>query len=620
MRLAGAVLGLVLALLWALSLAQPPLPTAVGLDESWRIGLTLAAMHGLRFGQDVVFTFGPLGYALQGVPEPSLAGPTAAVTALLAAVAALGVWTAAGGRGGAPLKLAFVAVAVFFATNVSLDYAAFLGVVALLARAGRFPRAAPYAGLVVGAVGAVGLLSKYTLGADALAAGAAVWVVAAVRGPSRRRRAAVTAAAIAFAITGLALATAFGFSPAALSAYLRGAAAISAGYSGGMALAGPRVEVAVALAAAAAVLALAVAAVRERKPEPAVLAAVVLFLAWKHGFVRQDGHILYFFGTVAALAPLLGSTLRGKPAAVLGVPAAAVALVALLWAQSRVMHQIPPFFHPGRIASGAAFLLQPRRTLAELAAGRAAALAPDRLPRAVRERIGSASVDVLPWETAIVAADDLTWDPLPVFQSYSAYTPALDGLNRDALAAHGAAYELVRYLAIDQRFVFGEAPATTAELLCRYAVAEPSVLTEGKDEYVLMQRRDGAHCDAEPAGRVAAALNAPVAVPAAGSPDAFVTAAFDIRPTLPTALRTAVWRAPRAYLTVRYDDGTTATWRATASTLPDGLVVSAAPRDAAEAARFFARRPVRAVRAITLVAPPGSYALDGVTFTRERRR
>ncbi|MDP9106394.1 MAG: hypothetical protein M3N49_10740, partial [Candidatus Eremiobacteraeota bacterium] len=85
MRLAVTALGLLLAALWGLSLVQPPLPTSVGLDESWRIGLTMAAELGLRFGQDVVFTFGPLGFALQGIPDPALAGATAAVTALLAA-------------------------------------------------------------------------------------------------------------------------------------------------------------------------------------------------------------------------------------------------------------------------------------------------------------------------------------------------------------------------------------------------------------------------------------------------------------------------------------------------------------------------------------------------------
>jgi hypothetical protein len=628
LRLTGTAVGLLLAMTWGLSLVQPPAGTGPGLDESWRIGLTLAAEHGLRFGQDIVFSFGPLGFALQGVPDPALAVPAMVVKMLLAAGAVAGVWTAVAGRGKTLLKLAFAAIAVFVATNVTIDYVAAIGVVALLMRAGRHPRAAPFVGLAVGAVGLIGALSKYTLCLDVLAGATVVWLVAALRGPRRRRRGALLAAALGYGVTAAGLAVAFGFSAPALGAYLRGAAAISSGYSAGMALRGPRIEIALALAVGAAIVVLALAAVRERKPEQAVLAAVVIFLAWKHGFVRQDGHILYFFDTAAAVAPLLGITLRRNAAALAGVAATALALGALLWAQSRTLHAIPPFFEPARIVFGGAYLLDPRGTATRLAAGLDAALAPDRLPRDIAARIGSATVDVWPWETAIVRAGGLHWAPLPVFQAYSAYTPLLDRLNRDALVGHGAAYYLYRYLAVDGRFPLGEAPATTTELLCRYAVAVPRVTTAaatgattGNDAYVLLRRDGAARCDAEPAGRASApALGAPIAIPPAGSPDAFVVAAFDLRPTLANKVLTALWRGPETFVSVRYDDGSTRMWRVTAATLPDGLVVSAFPRDDAEAEQFLSRRPVHAVRELTLLAPSGSYVLDGVTFTRERRR
>ncbi len=619
MRLAVTALGLLLAALWGLSLAQPPLPASVGLDESWRIALTMAAEQGLRFGQDVVFTFGPLGFALQGVADPALAGATAAVTALLAAVAVAGLVSVLAGRGGLPLKAGLVVIVIFVATNVSLDYAALIGVVALMMHAGRYPKAAPLVGLIVGVVGAVGLLSKYTLGLDALAAGAAVWAVEAVRGPRRRRRAALLAAAVCAIVVAAGLAFAFGFSAGALGAYLRSAASITSGYSAGMELRGPRLQVAVALALGAALGALALLAVRERKPAPALLACVVMFLAWKHGFVRQDGHIVYYFDMAAAVAPLLALTVRRNAAVVLGTATTVLAFVALLWTQHLVYGTVGAFFHPERVAQGAAFLLHPRDTTAALAAAGDAALAPDRLPRAVRDRIGTATVSVMPWEIAIVRAGALRWAPLPVFQSYSAYTPLLDRINRDALVSHGADYALYDYISIDQRYPFGDAPATTTELLCRYAVDVPSV-TAANARYVLLRHGAAAHCDAEPAGRATAAVNAPVPVPAAGSPDAFVVASFALRPTFATALRTALWRGPDVAISARFDDGSTVGFKAVAATLPDGVVVSAFPRDAAEAEQLFARRPVRAVRDVTILAPAGAYVLDGVTFTRERRR
>jgi hypothetical protein len=139
--------------------------------------------------------------------------------------------------------------------------------------------------------------------------------------------------------------------------------------------------------------------------------------------------------------------------------------------------------------------------------------------------------------------------------------------------------------------------------------------------YVLLRRAANAHCDAEPAGQAPApAINVPIPVPPAGSPDAFVVASFALRPTFATQLRTALLRGPDTFVSVRFTDGAVKGYRTVAATLPDGVVVSAAPRDTAEAERFFARLPVRAVRDVTVVTQPGAYVLDGVTFTRERRR
>jgi hypothetical protein len=620
MRSAASAAGALAAVLWGLSLVRPPAPTGPGLDQSWRIGLTLATEHGLRFGQDVVFTFGPLGFALQGIADPPLAAATAAVNALLAAVAAVGVWSALSGRGSPVVRVLGAAAVVVFATNVTLDYVAAIGVVALLVRAGRYPRAAPWVGLGVGAVALVGLLSKYTLGLDALAAGTAVWLVAAVRGPSRRRRAALTGAAAGYGITALGLLAAFGFSPGALDAYLGGAVAISNGYSAGMALPGPAAQLAAALAVAVAVLAVAGAAARAGKPEQALLAAVVMFLAWKHGFVRQDGHVVYYFGTMAVVAPLLATVLRGGPGLALGTATTALALATFLWAQSASFGALV-LFDPARIAHGAAYLAHPRVSEARIAERTGTALWSDRLPPAAAARIGTATFDVIPWETAIVRANGLHWAPLPVFQAYAAYTPSLDRLNRDALAAHGAEYELYRYISIDGRFPFSDAPATTAELLCRYAVAVPHLTTANGDSYVLLRRRAGAHCDGEPLGGVdAPAMGAPIAVPPAGSPAAFVVASFGVRPTLVGAARNALWRAPLLFIDVRYADGSVRRWRTVAATLGDGVIVSSAPRDDAEAEAFLAGRPAAAVRSVSLNARPGSFVIDRVTFTRQRRR
>ena len=56
------------------------------------------------------------------------------------------------------------------------------------------------------------------------------------------------------------------------------------------------------------------------------------------------------------------------------------------------------------------------------------------IPDRFIKTIGSGTVHIDPYETSAVWAYDLAWRPAPVFQTYAAYTPALDDLNSESLA------------------------------------------------------------------------------------------------------------------------------------------------------------------------------------------
>ena len=80
------------------------------------------------------------------------------------------------------------------------------------------------------------------------------------------------------------------------------------------------------------------------------------------------------------------------------------------------------------------------------------------------------TVHIWPWEAGVAWAYELDWRPLPVFQSYSAYTPDLDELNRKFLASDRAPERILRHqtAAIDGRLLQFDSPAGTVETLCRY--------------------------------------------------------------------------------------------------------------------------------------------------------
>jgi hypothetical protein len=619
LRLGRGLAGAALIALWVISVVRPPAPTGAGLDESWRIGLTLATLEHLQFGRDVVFTFGPLGYVLQGIADPALAAPAAAIALGLAALTGAAVWFVLRGRASVVQKTALGVALLALGTQYSFDFVVLAGILALLARAARFPRLAAPAGAMIGAVALFGLLSKFTLGIDVLAAAGAVWAIDLVRGPARRRRATLLAAALALGIAGGGTLAAFGFDPGAAGAYARTGAELLSGYSAAMAIPGPRIEILAALLLGAAIVAVALFAWREGRPTALGIAAVTLFATWKYGFVRQDGHVLAFFYTAAVLAPLVGTMVRKRTAAWAAAAVSATALGALGWIVVRTDHVLPPLFEPARIAQGAAFVAHPQAVAAAVARASETALAADRLAPALRRRIGDATADVLPVETALAKANALRWTPLPVFQTYVAYTTALDEMNRHELVRAGARYVLYRYEAIDLRLPFGDMPATTAELLCRYRVADADAPTAGSGAFMLLERSAGASCAAMPAGRAEQpAIGRPVTVPRAAR-GAFVTAAFVLRPTLVTRAAALLWRPPLVFFEITYDDGAVTRRRAVTGTIGDGVVVSVAPRDEAEAARFFGGADIRAVRSVALLTRPGAYVLDGVTFTQLRR-
>jgi hypothetical protein len=77
-----------------------------------------------------------------------------------------------------------------------------------------------------------------------------------------------------------------------------------------------------------------------------------------------------------------------------------------------------------------------------------------------------------PWDIAAVWAYHLRWEPLPVFQTYSAYTPFLDDHNRDRLVA-SPRLAVLRHqdTSVDQRIPAWESPDAMVTATCSYQVA-----------------------------------------------------------------------------------------------------------------------------------------------------
>jgi hypothetical protein len=106
-----------------------------------------------------------------------------------------------------------------------------------------------------------------------------------------------------------------------------------------------------------------------------------------------------------------------------------------------------------------------------IAAGRAEIKATQPIPPQLLEDLRGHTVSVYPSEIALAWAYRLNWRPIPVLQSYAAYTASLDRLDADFLASSRAPDRILLQgpaQSIDGRVLAFDQGMTTRSILCRY--------------------------------------------------------------------------------------------------------------------------------------------------------
>jgi hypothetical protein len=201
---------------------------------------------------------------------------------------------------------------------------------------------------------------------------------------------------------------------------------------------------------------------------------VAMWLAAREGFGRFDeGHSTLFFAFVLELALLMAIGLfRAQPrlrAAALGISAAA-----FLVAATGTLPLLYPFDRQWSltVAVDTVRAISSHDYAQELQARDSAALAEayDITPE-LRSALGSAPTLVDPWDVSALAATNARWAPLPAFQLYAAFTPALDELNVASLAS--APRQILRraaYGSIDRRNPYWESPRYQMAVYCGYSI------------------------------------------------------------------------------------------------------------------------------------------------------
>jgi hypothetical protein len=591
----------------AFVLLAPTMPEG-GLQGSWTYSLNEAVAHRLIFGKDIIFTFGPYASIYTRLYSPStvwgmLLGSLVLGSLFFACLA----WLARETRGSS-LTILVLILAVLEAPAYYPD--ALLFSIPLLVSLAVFKLQITNSGDALGKKSAVTLvllafaglgllpLVKQTL----LLLVAGVCLACAVFLVANGRRVLALACPAATGFSMVAFWVSAGQPLWALPGFLASARTIISGYSDAMSVDGSHQELAVFAVGAAMVL-FGIAAHREltlaQRGFLLLMFSLFLFLAFKEGFVREDGHFLVAMNCLSfSCLFLLLLDAGAKPAPGRRLVLAGALMVTVLtgateWRNnfaydaakgggSLMQHEDEP--------SGAWFM----RLIKEAGYAKVMAMIVSAAPlggvvaprlgswsedfsasnRAINESSGlnfalQGRVDVYSFEQSSLFARGYQWDPRPVLQSYSAYTPELIRLDEQHLRSSGAPDHLIfRLETIDDHLPSMDDGLSWPAMLDNYSVAGSS------GNWVLLNRKSGTIKRVSayiPLGTVAAELGEEVSIPEASGP-VFV----EVHATLSTVgkLIDLAYKVPWLSIRVTRKDGEQSEYRVNADMMETGFVLS----------------------------------------------
>jgi hypothetical protein len=589
------VLGAVLVLLtWPTRFAPP----IVGLDPSWHTGLAVAVKEGLQFGQEVVFTYGPLGF----LDYPSVWYPDLARIAFVYSVAvdlAFAVALVWALRRTLSTAVALAAAYLVLALLPGIEQAIALVAILSLGMLRRGPPPLPINAfiVIVGALAAVEALIKISVGPLLL-----VMAVLTLIGV-RARWWQVVAPIGLFVVGLLGLWVASGQSVSNLPDFVRNSEEIASGYSEAMSAReissfGSLVWV---LAPLAVVIATAAGRYRDqlaRCSAVAIVAAAAIVL-FKQGVVRfNPSHNVIWISTACTLWLAIPWAAAQRAAQVGG----AIALAAIaLHTYPAAGGGIDPIGHIRFAGEETRNLLDPSRLERIEAEARSAMRDVYGLDPATLSQLRGRSVSIDPWEIGVVWAYRLNWSPLPVFQNYSAYTSHLDELNaaeirdphgpqrilRENLSEPGSTF----FASIDGRYGPWDPPGQALATICRFVPLHTT------DRWQVLGRRPDRCGDPVPIGTVRTRFGETVSVPAPGAREIVYARVAGVGVEGLERLRALFWRPRSRYAIVNGSSR----YRLVPGTAEDGLLLRASQR-LVDAEPFF---PVPQARTIALTGTGG---------------
>ncbi len=635
----------------------------IGVD-SWVYALSRLPQENISFGQDVIYTYGPLGYLVSGSLSPEnyqqIAWFKSIVHTLFLGLAAVQFWRIKSLT--RRLFWVFSLLGVYHSL-VALDYLLVLGYLLVLSWV---PQLRGRKGLAIavllGSWAGLSALVKFTAGAMTFGAFLMYWLghlyplYRSKQSGQKLQEALVilltaTGSAMAVTFVGLhgdvgegmlrllpsaAIALVWGwgtqrylkanprwsnfrpslgwFSSLAVFAvtltgvvlmtqrpsmlgFVLGSLQVSSGYSSAMSLIGPSAELGLAIAMVVILLTLFARSVTGRSLGLFLALTFSLWIVLKHGFVRQDAHVFMFFFVIPFLLSLaLQERPRRQTRRFGGV------VMLLMLASMGLYWQFPGVFGHPKIAWNLSLIHQPRLVLSrvthlnfsqifeEVQVASNDAVWPLRLSEEVKAYLEPKTVDVMPWEIALIPANDLNWQPRRTLQSYTAYTTGLDNWTAEGIREQPPEAILYDFIDLDGRHPFVSEPATLFQVLSQYQLSPQFpefVPTELYQNLMLLEPRSQPRpwVESPEVERRSLSWNEPMTLPQMEGQ--MLRGAIAIKESFLGKIIKTLLRAAPVRMRVTYEDGSDGVYRILPTTSENGVILSHLPRSRDEGFAFW---------------------------------
>jgi hypothetical protein len=178
------------------------------------------------------------------------------------------------------------------------------------------------------------------------------------------------------------------------------------------------------------------------------------------------------------------------------------------------------------------------------------------------------SADVYESEQSILLASNNEWNPRPVFQSYSAYTPSLARLNEQHLRGQDAP----DWVLFDLQSIGGRFPALD-DGVSWPALLDNYTFVSYDGQFVLLRRMPVVHASSDYRSVLSQTCKtgSTIVLPAT---DGLLFAEIDLKPTLAGQVLVALFNPPELRITIGLRNGKTIRYRTVSNMMGTGFLVS----------------------------------------------